>query len=115
MTRTKSIPTQFRTCMEWPCSWTIPADSDEMRCPLHAEKHAARMMPPQLTNGVEADLVIVGSWMKILTPRGLTWAQGYGSDLPSGCDLLSVFRISEPVGDAERARKAGLVVVVGTR
>lgn len=68
--------------------------------------------PEALTRGVVADLVIVGSWLKILTARGLEWAQGYGDDLPSGCDLMSVFRIAEPIADAERARRAGLVVVV---
>lgn len=33
MTRTKSIPTHYRTCLEYPCTRTIPADSDELRCP----------------------------------------------------------------------------------
>lgn len=41
MTRTKSIPTHVRTCLEYPCSRTIPADSDELRCAGCKGKQAA--------------------------------------------------------------------------
>jgi hypothetical protein len=113
MTTIRSIPTYYRNCLD--CPRTIPAHSDEMRCPGCKAKHAKRTpppFPPHLTNGVEADIVIVGNWIKILTARGLRWARGYGADLPSGCDLLSVFRIADPTYDAARARRDGLVVVV---
>lgn len=71
--------------------------------------------PPQLTKGQEADLVIVGSWIKILTHKGLDWCiSWYEWELPSGCDLHSTFKVGDLDRAVNEARESGLTVVVET-